>query len=116
MREDRFMHLVRELVEENPFAIRPFLRLARVRFTDSVPTMAVTREAAPELLVNMGFVDAHCHGDAQVKAVILHEFLHILLRHTEGRGPLSDAEHLAMDAVINAIIHRQVGPEASAMM
>ena len=116
MREDRFMHLVRELLEENPFAIRPFLRLARVRFTDSVPTMAVTREAAPELLVNMGFVDAHCHGDAQVKAVILHEFLHILLRHTEGRGPLSDAEHLAMDAVINAIIHRQVGPEASAMM
>jgi hypothetical protein len=116
MKPDRFMHLVRELVEENPFAIRPFLKLARVRFTDTVPTMAVTREAGPELLVNMGFVRAHCHGDAQVKAVILHEFLHILLRHTEGRGPLGDAEHLAMDAVINAIIHRQVGPEASAMM
>ena len=116
MKPDRFLHLLRELVEDNPFAIRPFLKLARVRFTDSVPTMAVTREAAPELLVNLGFVDAHCHGDAQVKAVVLHEFLHILLRHTEGRGPLSDAEHLAMDAVINAIIHRQVGPEASAMM
>jgi len=116
MKQDQFIHLLRELVEDNPFAIRPFLKLARVRFTDTVPTMAVTREAAPELLVNLGFVKEHCHGDAQVKAVILHEFLHILLRHTEGRGPVSDAEHLAMDAVINAIIHRQVGPEASAMM
>jgi len=116
MKQDRFTHLLRELVEDNPFAIRPFLKLARVRFTDTVPTLAVTREAAPELLVNLGFVQEHCHGDAQVKAVVLHEFLHILLRHTEGRGPVGDAEHLAMDAVINAIIHRQVGPEASGMM
>jgi len=116
VKKDRFIHLLRELVEDNPFAIRPFLKLARVRFTDTVPTMAVTREAAPELLVNLGFVREHCRGDAQIKAVILHEFLHILLRHTEGRAPVSEAEHIAMDAVINAIIHRQVGPEASAMM
>ena len=116
MKPDRFMHLVRELVEENPFAIRPFLKVARVRFTDAVPTLAVTCEAAPELLVNLAFLQAHCRGDAEVKAVILHEFLHILLRHTERRGRIGEAEHLATDAVINAIIHRQAGPAASAMM
>ena len=116
MKPEHFMNLVRELVDENPFAIRPFLKVARVRFTDTVPTLAVTREAAPELLVNLAFLEAHCRTETEVKAVILHEFLHILLRHTEGRGPLGDAEHLAMDAVINAIIHRQMGPEASAMM
>jgi hypothetical protein len=111
-----FHSLLRELLDENPFAIRPFLKVARVRFTEEVPTLAVTRKAAPELLVNLAFVTEHCRGDAEVKAVILHEFLHILLRHTEGRGPLSPAEHLAMDAVINALIYRHVGPEASAMM
>ena len=116
MKPDRFHDLIRELLDENPFAIRPFLKVARVEFTDSVPTLAVTREAAPRLMVNLGFLKAHCRRDAEVKAVILHEFLHILLRHTEGSGPLSPAEHLAMDAVINALIHRQVGPEASAMM
>ncbi len=116
MKPERFLSLIRELVDENPFAIRPFLKVAEVSFTDSVPTLAVTREASPRLLVNLAFLKAHCRGDAQVKAVILHEFLHILLRHTEGHGPLSPAEHLAMDAVINAIIHRQMGPEASSMM
>ena len=116
MTPERFACIVRELLDENPFAIRPFLKVARVRFTDAVPTLAVSREAAPELLVNLGFVAKHCRTDAEVRAVILHEFLHILLRHTEGSGPLSPAEHLAMDAVINALIHRHVGPEASAMM
>lgn len=111
-----FHALLHELVEENPFAIRPFLRLVEVQFTEEVETLAVTREAAPRLLVNLDFVRRHCTGDAQVKAVILHEFLHVLLRHTEGRGPLGAAEHLAMDAVINAIIHRQQGPGYSGMM
>jgi len=116
MTPDRFHHLLHELMDENPIAIRPFLKVVRVRFTDTVPTLGVTREASPELLVNLGFIEAHCHNDGEVKAVILHEFLHILLRHTEGHGPLTHAEHLAMDAVINAIIHRQVGPTASSLM
>jgi hypothetical protein len=112
----RFDQIVRELVDENPFAVRPFLKVAGIRFTDEVPTMAVTCRDRPELLVNLGFVTEHCHSDAEVKAVVLHEFLHVLLRHTEGRGPGTPAEHLATDAVINAIIHRQIGPGASAMM
>ncbi len=116
MTPERFHDLLSELVDENPFAIRPFIKMVGVRFTETIPTMSVTREARPELLVNLAFIQAHCQSDAEVKAVILHEFLHILLRHTEGRGPLCPAEHLAMDAVINAIIHRQVGSSASGMM
>ncbi len=112
----RFQELVRELVDENPFAVRPFLKVAGIRFTDEVPTMAVTCRDRPELLVNLDFVTENCRTDAEVKAVLLHEFLHVLLRHTEGRGPVTPAEHLATDAVINAIIHRQLGPGASAMM
>jgi len=116
MNENRFRDLVSELALENPLAIRPLLRILAIRFTDAVPTLAVTNEDRPLLLVNLAFVSKHCRTEAHVKAVILHELLHVILRHTEKRGPITDAEHIAADAVINAIIHRQVGAEASSMM
>ena len=58
----------------------------------------------------------HCATDDHVKAVICHEFLHVLLCHTEDKRPLTPARHLAFDAVINAIIHRTFGPSFSSMM
>ena len=116
MNEKRFNALLYELIDENPFAIRAVLKILEVEFTDTVPTLAVTRQSKPRLLVNLQFVSEHCCTDAQVKAVIVHEFLHVLLRHTEDKRPLSPARHLALDAVINAIIHRQYGSEYSSMM
>ncbi len=116
MNGEYFKRLLQELIDENPFAIRAVLRILGVTFTQRVPTLAVTREARPRLLVNLDFIGQHCHTDAQVKAVILHEFLHVLLRHTGDGRPLTPARHLALDAVINAIIHRQQGSDYSAMM
>ena len=113
----RTFHAVyRELIDENPLAIRAVLKVLHVEFTDTVPTMAVTCEARPRLLVNLAFVRAHCRTEAHVKAVICHEFLHVLLRHTERFNALTQAEHIAVDAVINAIIHRTLGPDYSGMM
>ena len=43
-------------------------------------------------------------------------FLHVLLCHTEDKLPLTPARHIALDAVINAIIHRTFGPPFSSMM
>jgi len=40
----------------------------------------------------------------------------VLLRHTERFTTLAPAEHLALDAVINAIIHRSLGSDYSGMM
>ena len=116
MNAERFCSLLDELIDENPFAIRAALKILDVCFTESVPTLAVTCEERPRLLVNLEFVSKHCRSDAKVKAVICHEFLHVLLRHTEQKTLLSPARHLAFDAVINAIIHRECGPRASAMM
>jgi hypothetical protein len=112
----QFHAIYRELADENPFAIRAVLKVLCVDFTEEVPTLAVTLEARPRMLVNLAFVAAHCATEAEVKAVICHEFLHVLLRHTERFARLAPAEHVALDAVINAIIHRQMGPEFSAMM
>lgn len=111
-----FQSIYRELIDENPLAIRAVLKVLCVEFTDTVPTLAVTCEARPRLLVNLAFVRAHCRSEAHVKALICHEFLHVLLRHTERFTTLTPAEHLAVDAVINAIIHRSLGPDYSGMM
>ncbi len=116
MNERCFEALLRELIDENPFAVRAILKILEVRFTDSVETMAVTCEEAPSLLVNLSFVRDHCQTDDQVKAVLCHEFLHVMLRHTEAIGPPAPARHLAFDAVINAIIHRTYGSDYSSMM
>ena len=111
-----FDALLQELVDENPFAIRAALRILKVEFTEDIATLAVTCETQPRLLVNLSFLMTNAHTETQVKAVIIHEFLHVLLRHTEGRQPLNPARHLAFDAVINAIIHRQYGETYSSMM
>jgi hypothetical protein len=116
MNEKYFRTLLQELIDENPFSVRAVLKILDLQFTDSVPTLAVTREKQPRLLVNLAFLQEHCHTDQQVKAVIIHEFLHVLLRHTEDKRRMTTARHLAFDAVINAIIHRQCGVEYSAMM
>jgi len=116
MNEKRFNALLQELIDENPFAIRAVLKILDVHFTDAVPTLAVTRQSKPRLLVNLQFISDHCRSDREVKAVIIHEFLHVLLGHTEEKKPMTPARHLALDAVINAIIHRQYGPEYSSMM
>ena len=116
MTPDHFLLVMQEIIDLNPFAIRAALRILTVEFTDQVPTLAVTCESRPRLLVNLDFVTRHARTETQVKALVMHEFLHVLLRHTEGRQPLTPARHLAFDAVINAIIHRHFGSQCSSLM
>jgi len=116
MNAEYFHALYQELIVENPFAVRAVLKVLRVEFTETVPTLAVTCETRPRLLVNLTFLKKHCRTDQHVKAVICHEFLHVLLRHTERFAGFSQAEHVAFDAVINAIIHRELGDDYSEFM
>ena len=116
MNAEYFHALYQELIEENPFAVRAVLKVLQVEFTETVPTLAVTCETRPRLLVNLAFLKKHCRTDQHVKAVICHEFLHVLLRHTERFDAFSPAEHVAFDAVINAIIHRELGDDYSEFM
>jgi len=116
MTPKHILAVLHELIDENPFAVRATLSIAEVEFTRSVSTLAVTCEERPRLLINDEFISLNCQTEAHVKAVLCHEYLHVLLRHTESRGPLSRSRHLAMDAVINAIIHRTIGETYSSMM
>lgn len=114
--QDYFRSLLQETIDENPLACRAVLSLCRVDFTNSVETLAVSLGQPSVLQVNLGFVRRHCQTEKQVKAVLIHEFLHILLGHTLKFKKMTPALNLALDAVINAIIHRRLGTEYSSMM
>ncbi len=107
--EDRITALIIELMEENAIAIRPVLQILETRFTSDVETLAVSLESKPILQINLQFVSDHCQTDEHVKACLLHEFLHIVLGHTERFSRVDDGLNIALDAVINAIIHRSMG-------
>ena len=111
-----FDSILLELIDENPIASRGILRVSEVEFTKDVPTLGITISGNPKLCVNLDFVRKHCRTEAHVKAVIIHEFLHVLLNHTERFKRMTPALNLALDAVINAIIHRTLGAEYSRMM
>jgi hypothetical protein len=116
MNEQEFRAIYRELMDENPFAARAALKVLRLEFTSEVPTLAVTLETQPRMLVNLEFVARSCRGGNEVKAAICHEFLHVLLRHTERFQRMDPVQNIALDAVINAIIHRDLGPDYSSLM
>ena len=44
-----FHNVYRELIDENPLAIRAVLKVLCVEFTDTVPTLAVTCEPQPRI-------------------------------------------------------------------
>ena len=104
-----FKTILSELVDENPLACRGVLRLCGTEFTDTIKTAQVTLGQRSILRVNLDFLRTHCATPEHVKAVLLHEFLHVVLGHTQRFQKVSNALNLAADAIVNAIIHRKCG-------
>lgn len=105
-----FEDLLADFAEENVLACQGILSVARVVFTRSVPTLAVTlQEDPPTLLVNPEFVRKELETEDDVRAVLLHEFLHVLLGHTKLFTGCDPATNLALDAVINHLVQRELG-------
>ncbi len=107
-----FETVLADFVEENPLACQGILSVARLVFTREVPTLAVTlRDDPPLLLVNPDFIAEHVKTEDDLRAVLLHEFLHVLLGHTKLFKKNNPATNLALDAVINHIVQRELGEE-----
>ena len=113
--ENYIKSLLLEMIEENPIGSQALLKILEVRFTNEVETLAVTISKNPELLINLSFLCQNCYEENHVKAVILHEFLHVLLNHTEKFQGNNFELNIALDAVINSIIHRMFGSDYSDM-
>jgi len=102
-----------DLADENAFACQALLQITGTCFTEKVPTLAVTLADEPLLLVNPRFLEKKARTEADIRCLLLHEFLHVVLRHTESYEENTPLLNIALDAVINAIIHRTCGPELS---
>jgi len=111
--EKTIRYTIQDMIEENPLASRAFLTISETVFTDSVPTLAVSMEERPQLKINMDFCNTHIRQENDLKAVLLHEFLHVLLLHTNKYKTNTPLLNLCLDAIINAIIHRCMGSEYS---
>jgi hypothetical protein len=109
--ESHLRDIVADFIEENPLACRGVLGLCRIEFTDQVGSLAVTLERPPVLRINLAFVQKHCRTETHVKTLLLHEFCHLLLGHTYKFKVMTPRLNLALDAVINAAIHRLTGWE-----
>lgn len=86
-----------------------FFEMARVCYTDAVPTAAVRfrKESKPELLFNRSFWESLTHRERLF--VVCHECLHVLLRHGDRNGkniPGSTPQlcNVAQDICINEMI------------
>jgi len=114
--QDLFHSILFETIDENPLASRAVLSLCSVEFTTTVSTLSVSLGKKSTLFVNLEFVQTHCESVEHVKALLIHEFLHILLGHTLRIKEMNPAINIALDAVINAIIHRKFGATYSSLM
>ena len=111
--QKKFNNLLLELIDENPLACQGILSILKIEYTDQIPTLAVSLEEPPRLLINLDFLTEHATKEIHVKSVLLHEFLHVLLNHTEQFKQMDQATNLALDAIINHIIHRSQGEDYS---
>jgi len=111
--EKQVQIVMNDLAEEDAFACRALMKVTRVIFTEKVNTLAVSLEKKPDLFINKHFIDQHAISETDIKTLMLHEFLHILLLHNENYDLNTPLLNLSLDAVINAIIHREYGERYS---
>ena len=107
--EKQIRYIILEMAEENTLACKALFSISNIRFTTDVKTMSVTLSGHPELLINMDFCKTHLKTEKEVKTVLIHEFLHVILLHTEKYRANNPFLNIALDAIINAIIFRYMG-------
>ncbi|MBK6774088.1 MAG: hypothetical protein IPG78_18495 [Ignavibacteria bacterium] len=73
--------------------------------------MAVSLSSKPVLKINRAFCNNFLLTENDVKTVLLHEFLHVLMLHTEKYKICDPLLNIALDAIINAVIYRYKGIE-----
>ncbi len=99
------------------YALGALLRLVDIEETDTVPTAAVECRAAPRLLVNPGFVEAHANTPEKLLMLVMHELHHVLLGHTTLFPAATPVQNFVFDCVINALISRMFpAPEHTAFL
>ena len=109
--EKQIRYIIQDMAEENPLACKALFTVSEIEFTENVPTMAVSLSSKPVLKINRAFCNNFLLTENDVKTVLLHEFLHVLMLHTEKYKISNPLLNIALDAIINAVIYRYKGME-----
>ena len=107
--ENTIRNIIADLAEDNPFACRALFSITTVTFTLKAPTLSVSLSKTPTLFINREFLEGNAQTEDDIKALLMHEFLHVVLMHTEKYTLNNPLMNIALDAVINSIIHRTYG-------
>lgn len=86
------------------YALDGFLRLLDVVLDDEVESAAVECRATPSLLLSPAFLERWCRTDEHLLMLVMHEVHHVLLGHTRLFRRITEAQNIAFDAVINALL------------
>lgn len=114
--KDLFLSILNQTIEDNPLASRAALAVDKVEFSQEVQTLSVSLGKTSTLKINLDFIQKNCLTEKHVQSLLVHEFLHIALGHTVKFDQMTLGLNVALDAVINSIIHRKLGAEYSSMM
>jgi hypothetical protein len=94
------------------FEMDTLCRLSGIKTTRAVPTAAVECTRRPRLLMNPDFIKQYCERDEHLFLLVMHELWHVMLAHTRMYPQMTQAQNIALDAIINAGIMRNFpGPE-----
>lgn len=110
---ERVQAVLSDLAAENPFACEALLSISSVKFSKRTSSLSVSIRRRPVLSINSDFLEQHVLSEIDLRALFLHEFLHVLLNHTIRYKVNTPLLNLALDSIINSIIHRFFGKEYS---
>ncbi len=114
--EDRVRHVLHRLIDENPLASRGLLSICGLEFTTSVPSAGATLGARPRLLINPEFLKQHVQDDDDIAVLVLHEFLHVLLRHTGRFKAMTPLMNVVLDMQVNSCLSRLMGADRMGLL
>lgn len=97
---------VRQCVPLRHPAFGKLLQLLSIEASDEVDTAAVTLGSRSRLLLNPTFIAEHCHTDAHLSMLVMHELYHVLLGHTRMYRRATLIDNWVFDCIINAQLCR----------
>ncbi|MEY2905491.1 MAG: hypothetical protein RJA52_1507 [Bacteroidota bacterium] len=111
--EHQIFNVMQELAEENTLACFAMLSIAKIEFSDKIETLAISIGSTPILFINKKFLNSNIKCDHDLKTVLFHEYLHIILGHHLIYNINNPILNIALDAIINQLICKLFGQKSA---
>lgn len=117
--KEKIKAIILEIIYENPIAIKSILSNCDLEFTEKIKDIEIKFGDKPVISFNRDFLKSNCFTDEHIKALIFHEYLHLLFNQDFKQTKTKHEwfiNNLSLDIIINAVIDRQFGEKYSSFM